>query len=83
MSVLILLWTNIYNSVSYIYIYIFFSLKFYKWCVCVCVGALQSYLSQVMSLHYTEKPDYSALKQDLNKSLQDLGGTLRDALICR
>ncbi|XP_053491216.1 inactive serine/threonine-protein kinase VRK3 [Ictalurus furcatus] len=46
-------------------------------------SALQSYLSQVMSLHYTEKPDYSALKQDLNKSLQDLGGTLRDALICR
>ncbi|XP_060796747.1 inactive serine/threonine-protein kinase VRK3 [Neoarius graeffei] len=43
-------------------------------------SALQSYLFQVMSLHYTEKPSYSALKQELNEALQDLGGSLREPL---
>ncbi|XP_062868910.1 inactive serine/threonine-protein kinase VRK3 isoform X2 [Trichomycterus rosablanca] len=43
-------------------------------------GALQSYLSHVMSLHYTEKPDYSLLKAGLNESLQKMGGTLGQPL---
>ncbi|XP_034164623.2 inactive serine/threonine-protein kinase VRK3 [Pangasianodon hypophthalmus] len=46
-------------------------------------GALQSYLSQVMSLHYTEKPNYSELKRELSEALQELGGTLGEPLICR
>ncbi|KAF7703429.1 inactive serine/threonine-protein kinase VRK3 [Silurus meridionalis] len=46
-------------------------------------GALQSYLSQVISLHYTEKPNYSVLKQELDEALQKLGGTLGEALNLR
>ncbi|XP_036442294.1 inactive serine/threonine-protein kinase VRK3 [Colossoma macropomum] len=44
---------------------------------------LQSYLSQAMGLHYTEKPDYSLLKAGLNEALQKMGGTLGAPLIFR
>ncbi|KAF5898682.1 inactive serine/threonine-protein kinase VRK3-like, partial [Clarias magur] len=46
-------------------------------------GALQSYLSHVMSLQYTEKPNYSLLKRGLSEALQELGGTLGEPLSCR
>ncbi|KAL6468497.1 hypothetical protein MHYP_G00220210 [Metynnis hypsauchen] len=46
-------------------------------------GVLQSYLSQAMGLHYTEKPDYSLLKAGLNEALQRMGGTLGEPLIFR
>ncbi|KAL7866915.1 hypothetical protein AOLI_G00147290, partial [Acnodon oligacanthus] len=46
-------------------------------------GVLQSYLSQAMGLHYTEKPDYSFLKAELNEALQKMGGTLGEPLIFR
>lgn len=44
-------------------------------------GALQSFLSNVMSLQYTEKPDYSLLKAGLLTSLQKMGGSLGEPLI--
>ncbi|KAJ7986165.1 hypothetical protein DPEC_G00347950 [Dallia pectoralis] len=39
-------------------------------------GALQSYLSQVMALQYSDQPDYKALRAGLLVSLQMLGGSL-------
>ncbi|XP_058256134.1 inactive serine/threonine-protein kinase VRK3 [Hemibagrus wyckioides] len=46
-------------------------------------GALQSYLSQVMSLYYTEKPNYSELKLGLNEALKQSGGSLNEPLAFR
>lgn len=43
-------------------------------------GALQKYLSNVMSLQYTEKPDYTLLKAGLHESLQKMGGSLNESL---
>uniref|UniRef100_A0A8C0YUB1 VRK serine/threonine kinase 3 n=1 Tax=Cyprinus carpio carpio TaxID=630221 RepID=A0A8C0YUB1_CYPCA len=43
-------------------------------------GALQKYLSNVMSLQYTEKPDYTLLKAGLHESLQKMGGSLKESL---
>ncbi|KAK2869581.1 hypothetical protein Q7C36_001452 [Tachysurus vachellii] len=43
-------------------------------------GALQSYMSQVMSLHYTEKPNYSELKLGLTEALKQLAGSLKEPL---
>ncbi|XP_043100135.1 inactive serine/threonine-protein kinase VRK3 [Puntigrus tetrazona] len=43
-------------------------------------GALQKYLSNVMSLQYTEKPDYTFLKAGLHESLQKMGGSLNESL---
>ncbi|KAK3533757.1 hypothetical protein QTP70_025832 [Hemibagrus guttatus] len=46
-------------------------------------GALQSYLSQVMSLYYTEKPNYLELKLGLNEALKQFGGSLNEPLAFR
>uniref|UniRef100_A0A8C2EPI7 VRK serine/threonine kinase 3 n=1 Tax=Cyprinus carpio TaxID=7962 RepID=A0A8C2EPI7_CYPCA len=43
-------------------------------------GALQDYLTNVMSLQYTEKPDYTLLKAGLHESLQKMGGSLNESL---
>lgn len=43
-------------------------------------GALQEYLSNVMKLQYTEKPDYTLLKAGLHESLQKMGGSLNESL---
>ncbi|XP_067255678.1 inactive serine/threonine-protein kinase VRK3 isoform X2 [Chanodichthys erythropterus] len=43
-------------------------------------SALQEYLSTVMTLQYTEKPDYTLLKAGLHKSLQKMGGSLNESL---
>lgn len=44
------------------------------------LGALQEYLSTVMTLQYTEKPDYTLLKAGLHESLQKMGGSLKESL---
>lgn len=44
------------------------------------LGALQKYLSNVMCLQYTEKPDYTLLKAGLHESLQKMGGSLKESL---
>jgi len=44
------------------------------------LGALQEYLSTVMTLQYTEKPDYTLLKAGLSESLQKMGGSLKESL---
>lgn len=43
-------------------------------------SALQEYLSTVMTLQYTEKPDYTLLKAGLHESLQKMGGSLNESL---
>ncbi|KAK7176558.1 hypothetical protein R3I93_000704 [Phoxinus phoxinus] len=43
-------------------------------------SALQEYLSTVMTLQYTEKPDYALLKAGLHESLQKMGGSLKESL---
>ncbi|XP_051507730.1 inactive serine/threonine-protein kinase VRK3-like isoform X2 [Myxocyprinus asiaticus] len=43
-------------------------------------SALLEYLSNVMTLQYTEKPDYSLLKARLHESLQKMGGSLKEPL---
>ncbi|XP_039518829.1 inactive serine/threonine-protein kinase VRK3 isoform X4 [Pimephales promelas] len=43
-------------------------------------SALQEYLSTVMTLQYTEKPDYTLLKAGLSESLQKMGGSLKESL---
>ncbi|XP_077084629.1 serine/threonine-protein kinase VRK3 isoform X2 [Siphateles boraxobius] len=43
-------------------------------------SALQEYMSTVMTLQYTEKPDYSLLKAGLHESLQKMGGSLKESL---
>ena len=43
-------------------------------CVCVFgVDAFQTYLTEVMSLQYSEQPDYAALKAGLSAALLQLG----------
>lgn len=49
-------------------------------CFLCNLGALQEYLSTVMTLQYTEKPDYTLLKAGLHKSLQKIGGSLNESL---
>lgn len=49
-------------------------------CFLCNLGALQEYLSTVMTLQYTEKPDYTLLKAGLHKSLQKMGGSLNESL---
>uniref|UniRef100_A0A087X7D4 VRK serine/threonine kinase 3 n=1 Tax=Poecilia formosa TaxID=48698 RepID=A0A087X7D4_POEFO len=49
-------------------------------------GAFQSFLTAVMSLQYTEEPNYSKLKSELSASLQQLGGSVEQPLnlpICK
>ncbi|XP_059366275.1 inactive serine/threonine-protein kinase VRK3-like [Carassius carassius] len=43
-------------------------------------GALQDYLTNVMSLQYAEKPDYTLLKAGLHEILQKMGGSLNESL---
>ncbi|XP_051505154.1 inactive serine/threonine-protein kinase VRK3-like isoform X2 [Myxocyprinus asiaticus] len=43
-------------------------------------SALLDYLSNVMTLQYTEKPNYSLLKAGLHKSLLKMGGSLEEPL---
>lgn len=44
------------------------------------VGALQTYLTAVMALGYSEQPDYSALKAGLSAALLQMGGSLEQPL---
>lgn len=44
-------------------------------CVWRGVGAFETYLTKVMSLQYSEEPDYSALKAGLIAALLQLGGS--------
>ncbi|KAM3877002.1 serine/threonine-protein kinase VRK3 [Diretmus argenteus] len=43
-------------------------------------SALQAYLTEVMALHYSEQPDYTALKAGLSAALLQLGGSLQQPL---
>ncbi|XP_008403628.1 serine/threonine-protein kinase VRK3 isoform X1 [Poecilia reticulata] len=43
-------------------------------------GAFQSFLTAVMSLQYTEEPNYSKLKSELSAALQQLGGSVEQPL---
>ncbi|XP_068595371.1 serine/threonine-protein kinase VRK3-like isoform X1 [Brachionichthys hirsutus] len=43
-------------------------------------SAFQTYLTAVMTLQYSEQPDYAALKADLSASLLQLGGSLEEPL---
>ncbi|XP_071344435.1 serine/threonine-protein kinase VRK3 isoform X2 [Trachinotus anak] len=43
-------------------------------------NAFQTYLTAVMALQYTEQPNYSALKAGLSAGLQQMGGSLEQAL---
>ncbi|XP_043994130.1 inactive serine/threonine-protein kinase VRK3 isoform X3 [Gambusia affinis] len=43
-------------------------------------GAFQSFLTAVMSLQYTEEPNYSMLKTGLSAALQQLGGSVEQPL---
>uniref|UniRef100_A0A3B5M591 VRK serine/threonine kinase 3 n=1 Tax=Xiphophorus couchianus TaxID=32473 RepID=A0A3B5M591_9TELE len=45
-------------------------------------GAFQGFLTAVMSLQYTEEPNYSMLKTGLSAALQQLGGS-KQFLVCR
>lgn len=47
--------------------------------VCV-VDAFKAYLTAVMSLQYSEQPDYSALKAGLSGALQQLKATPQQPL---
>lgn len=49
--------------------------------VCGCVGVFQTYLSAVMTLQYSEQPDYSTLKTELSAALLQRGGSL-EQLLC-
>lgn len=48
--------------------------------VCVCAGAFQTYLTAVMTLQYSEPPDYSALKAGLSAALLQLGTSMEQPL---
>ncbi|XP_028824750.1 serine/threonine-protein kinase VRK3 isoform X1 [Denticeps clupeoides] len=43
-------------------------------------GVLQLYLSQVMALDYTDKPNYTQLRAELTEELEKMGGTLQEPL---
>lgn len=49
-------------------------------CVSCGVAAFKAYLSAVMSLQYSEQPDYSALKDSLSAALQQLKATPQQPL---
>lgn len=64
-------------KIKEVFDYASFADIFLSFCVCVCngVGAFQTYLTTVMTLQYAEQPDYSALKDGLSQTLQQLGGS--------
>ncbi|CAL9701829.1 unnamed protein product [Knipowitschia caucasica] len=43
-------------------------------------GAFQAFLSAVMSLEYSEQPDYTALKCGLSEALKQMGGSVEQPL---